>query len=63
MSACPTPGKRGYGTKARAKKMLRTIPSTNRDSIHAYRCECGVWHLGHKPGSRKSRHAVPRTAT
>lgn len=62
MSVCPTPGKRCYKSKAFAKLVLRQTPLRNRDAIHAYRCECGAWHLGHKLGSRKNRHPQPRQA-
>lgn len=57
---CPTPGKRGYGSKGRAKIALRRFPSDNRDALHAYRCGCGLFHIGHKPGSRKNRNPQPR---
>jgi hypothetical protein len=49
---CPTPLKRWYHNKAAAKRAHRRIPSQSRDAMHAYRCRCGGFHIGHKPGLR-----------
>jgi len=51
---CPHPEKRWYATKSRAKLALRRQHSSidSRDTIHAYRCLCGGFHLGHKLGYR-----------
>lgn len=52
--ACPHPWKKAYPSKRRAKRALTRLLHIRRGSIHAYRCTCGLWHLGHKPGSRKN---------
>lgn len=46
---CPHPEKRRYPTKQRAKQSLRRQGGIHgRDTIHAYRCGCGWFHLGHR---------------
>lgn len=52
MRDCPTPLKRFYSTKAAAKRALTRWPVARRDDLHAYRCGCGGFHLGHKLGRR-----------
>lgn len=50
---CPNPHKRGWATRKDAKWSVRsTKTKTGRSDIHAYLCECGVWHVGHKIGTR-----------
>lgn len=52
MRDCPHPGKHTFETKAQAKRAIRKWPGIkNRDSLHAYKCGCGCFHVGHKPGS------------
>lgn len=54
---CPHPTKEAYATKARAKLSIRRMTGVEgRETLQAYRCPCGAFHLGHKPGSRKNRH-------
>lgn len=53
---CPHPEKQAYATKARAKLSIRRMTkSSGRETLQAYRCPSGAFHLGHKPGSRKNR--------
>lgn len=49
MSTCPTPTKIPHATKADALKTLRAMYRTGNGNpdLHAYRCACGAWHLGH----------------
>lgn len=48
-SLCPHPAKRTYATKRCAKRALaRSTRRQGRDQLHAYRCACGFWHIGHK---------------
>lgn len=52
MSVCPNPSKVRFPTKKTAKSALRRHRGTpSRDTICAYRCACGWWHLGHKKGT------------
>ena len=53
--ACPHPWKAVYSSKRLAKRAVSRLLYIRRGSMHPYRCECGLWHLGHKPGSRKNR--------
>ncbi len=54
-------GKRGYRTKANAKRMLRRSQALHgRDRLRVYRCpHCDLWHVGHKPGKRVEPEAEP----
>lgn len=59
---CPHPAKQAYATKARAKLSLKRMTRVGgRETLQAYRCPCGAFHLGHKPGSRKSRYRPAET--
>ncbi len=40
--------KASYTSKAEANKTRGALLGKGRIGIHAYRCECGSWHLGHK---------------
>ena len=52
-SLCPHPGKLTYSTKKATKQAIARLPGRQRrDELHAYRCECGFWHVGHKLRSR-----------
>lgn len=58
VAACPTPGKIAYGSKSRAKLTITRMRNVDaRGRMRAYRCECGVWHVGHLPGSGRKRAA------
>ena len=49
MTACPHPEKNWYASKAQAKRVLRGQRGVKGlDLLHAYRCVCGGFHLGHK---------------
>lgn len=53
LTACPHPEKFGYRTKGAAKRDLRRRRGmTKRDDLHAYRCRCGLFHIGHKRGTK-----------
>lgn len=56
---CPT-GKPAYKTKKMAEeKMWRTIQGGRHGGylpIRVYKCQCGYWHMTHKP-ERKPAHA------
>jgi hypothetical protein len=53
---CPTPSKLGFSSKAQAKAGKKKMRgATNLDDIKPYRCDCGQYHLGHKPGSLAKR--------
>lgn len=55
-AVCPHPEKACYASKARAKTSLKRMTGVvGHETLRPYRCECGTWHLGHKPGSRKQR--------
>lgn len=56
--ACPHPAKMVFSSKRMAKRALTRGSLPGRDSIHAYLCPCGYWHLGHKLGSRKGQRAA-----
>lgn len=47
----PECGKRGYQTRADAKKALRHHRGSGGDrTVRPYECPtCGAWHLGHVP--------------
>jgi hypothetical protein len=51
---CPRPDKRRYVTKAEAKRHISKSALAARATLHAYRCECGGFHIGH-------RRAAPTT--
>lgn len=59
---CPTPTKRSWETKAKAKKHLKRATLQGRSLLAAYRCDCGRWHVGHKRGSRKNLSSLPRAS-
>lgn len=48
ITGCSHPHKTAYWTKRKAKQALRGQRAFQRDTIHAYRCVCGAYHLGHK---------------
>ena len=53
---CPHPSKACYASKKRAKLSLKRMTGVvGHETLRPYRCVCGTWHLGHKPGSRKAR--------
>lgn len=59
-AGCPHPEKLAFATKARAKLSVKRMTRVSgRETLRPYRCECGAFHLGHTPGSRKNR---PRPA-
>lgn len=45
---CPETGKRGWVSRADAKKVARNVHPG--EHMSAYKCRCGYWHLGHLPG-------------
>ena len=51
MNGCPTPEKLAYETRKQAKAAARRVRSKHgaRGRIHAYRCRCGLFHLGTMP--------------
>lgn len=54
---CPTPRKHRHATKRGALAHLANLREA-RDlgpDWNAYRCPCGSWHVGHKPGSLQFR--------
>lgn len=58
VAECPNPHKRGFLSKRSAKKAITTQRSfANRDDAHPYKCVCGMWHVGHKLGSKGKRLA------
>jgi hypothetical protein len=53
---CPTPGKRGWGAKKYAKQQIaKMTKQKDRDTLAAYQCKCGSWHIGHKRGTKRKR--------
>lgn len=44
---CPRPDKRRYPNKREAKSAIRRS-SMGRVELHAYRCPCGGFHVGHR---------------
>ena len=55
---CPT-GKRGFPTRADARRMRRRYPAVTR---RAYLCaDCGQWHLGRL--SLAAKHGDPARAS
>ena len=57
---CPTPSKRRYYSRREAKTARTSLAAkSSTDGLHAYRCDCGCWHLGHRPGTRTAIHTLP----
>lgn len=54
MTACPHPEKQRHYTERAALKARDSMERTKgiELGLEPYRCECGVWHLGHR---RKNR--------
>lgn len=54
---CPTPKKHRHATKGAAQTALLSFDeaTTLGSDWNAYRCICGVWHIGHKRGSLDQR--------
>lgn len=50
---CPTPTKRGYDTRADAKRVVRRFHAKTRRGAGAksvpYLCVCGFFHVGNQP--------------
>lgn len=46
---CPTPAKHAHPSKAQALKHQAALAARYGPSaaLHAYRCPCGSWHVGH----------------
>lgn len=58
MTACPTPDKRAYRSKAKANKFQRrTRPplGEKKDRLWPYQCVCGAWHLTHQSPATQAR--------
>ena len=51
---CPNPQHRGYKTYDKAKriewKLLRKGIIEDWKYLHAYKCQCGLYHVGHNKG-------------
>lgn len=54
-AACPHPSKLGWTTKRKAKRWLRRSSGLRLDDLQIYRCICGLFHFGHKPGRKAAR--------
>jgi hypothetical protein len=53
-------GKKGYGSKAIAKRVLRRAPKMDdrwiRSELDVYRCpHCRLFHIGHKAGKNRAQ--------
>lgn len=44
---CSHPHKLAFATKAKAKEFLRRS-SLRQGEMHAYKCPCGLYHIGHR---------------
>lgn len=54
VTLCPTPGKKRYASRRKAKMMARQILSAHNRRLYVYRCECEAFHLS------SHKHNVPR---
>lgn len=54
---CPTPTKRQHISAAEAKDHIAKLDAAGRGNpdYNAYRCQCGVWHIGHSAVSFERR--------
>lgn len=53
---CPTPTKRGYDTRADAKRVARKFHAKGRRpgaKLVPYLCACGFFHVGNQPSNAK----------
>lgn len=55
---CPHPTKKGYDTRAAAKRVARRFRGRSDVAKQvAYLCVCGFFHLGHSPkGMHRDEH-------
>lgn len=56
-AGCPHPSKKGYRTRAAAKKhmwqLLKRGTKVDWQTLNVYLCKCGKHHVGHRNKSRK----------
>lgn len=45
---CPTPGKMSFSTRSEAAAMNKRAVAAGGNSLRAYLCTCGRWHLTRK---------------
>ncbi|MEN0072506.1 MAG: hypothetical protein AAGC63_16125 [Propionicimonas sp.] len=58
---CPTPRKQGHPTQAEA--LAHAAALRRKDGFfggQAYRCTCGMWHVGHRARNYQPRHTRRR---
>ena len=54
---CTTTGKRGYQSRADAKKVLARWQVDHKEDLWAYKCQsCGLHHIGHSNGVDRAGH-------
>jgi hypothetical protein len=48
-SLCPTPRKKKYRSQRAAGMAITDVRDRIKDAsdLHAYKCDCGFWHVGH----------------
>lgn len=52
---CPHPEKKRYRGRKYAERVARLRSEETNEPLHAYVCECGAWHIGHRRAERRVR--------